>query len=154
MEVLVNPVSLAKEPRFINLTPKKTQFKQQNLIPTTSATYLPLKTTTNGLISSIKFTNCEKFQKIFTEKLLINERPFKIFVKNQTFTVDSTKLSQKSPIFALMCFGQEFENGSRELCREIVDEKSEDISDFLNCLQSPKKISRKILFFVNSFNLF
>uniref|UniRef100_A0A914PLH1 BTB domain-containing protein n=1 Tax=Panagrolaimus davidi TaxID=227884 RepID=A0A914PLH1_9BILA len=32
-----------------------------------------------------------------------------------------------------MCYGREFENG-RELAREIVDEKSNDIAIFLHCL--------------------
>lgn len=144
MEILVSPANLAKEPRFIALTPKKIHFQQTNSISTTSSTPI-----SNLGVSSIKFTNYGKFQKNTLEKF--NERPFKIFVKNQTFTVDSTKLSQKSPIFALMCFGQEFENGHRELCREIVDEKSEDISDFFNCLQSSKKITRKFLCLFNIF---
>ncbi|TMS34737.1 hypothetical protein L596_002269 [Steinernema carpocapsae] len=70
------------------------------------------------------------------------DRPFKLLVKEDTFTVDSEALRRLSPIFALMCFGKDFENG-RELAREIVDEKSADISIFLNCLDDHQKISEQ-----------
>ncbi|CAD5211168.1 unnamed protein product [Bursaphelenchus okinawaensis] len=68
------------------------------------------------------------------------ERPFKLLVKNEVFTVDSKKLSKLSPIFALMCYGRDFEGG-RELAREIVDENSSDIATFLQCLQDHHKIN-------------
>uniref|UniRef100_A0A914S1E8 BTB domain-containing protein n=1 Tax=Parascaris equorum TaxID=6256 RepID=A0A914S1E8_PAREQ len=61
------------------------------------------------------------------------DRPFKLLVKDQTFLIDSASLSKVSPVFAAMLFGKDFENG-RELAREIVDEKSNDISTFLMCL--------------------
>jgi hypothetical protein len=61
------------------------------------------------------------------------ERPFKLLVKNETFFVDSESLSKQSPIFLLMCYGKDFDNG-RELAREIVDETSDDIHTFLRCL--------------------
>ncbi|KAI6196660.1 hypothetical protein M3Y94_01135400 [Aphelenchoides besseyi] len=61
------------------------------------------------------------------------ERPFRIIVRGEVFTVDSTKLRSLSPIFAIMCFGRDFEQG-RELTREIVDEKPESISTFLRCI--------------------
>lgn len=158
MEILVNPVNLAKEPHFVDLkTPKKTQFQNSSIIctPTTSATVSP----SNGISSTFKISNFGTksfktnnfFEKNVSENsVVLHERPFKIFVKNQTFTVDSAKLSKLSPIFAAMCFGQEFENGRRELSREIVDEKSDDIADFLNCLQLPKKITRKIYLMFSS----
>ena len=68
------------------------------------------------------------------------ERPFKLLVKNEVFTIDSEKLRKLSPIFAVMCFGRDFENG-RELAREIVDEKSHDIAVFIKCLQSSGNIN-------------
>uniref|UniRef100_A0A1I8AVE7 BTB domain-containing protein n=1 Tax=Steinernema glaseri TaxID=37863 RepID=A0A1I8AVE7_9BILA len=68
------------------------------------------------------------------------DRPFKLLVKEDIFTVDSEALRRLSPIFALMCFGKDFDNG-RELAREIVDEKSVDISTFLGCLEDHKKIT-------------
>ena len=61
------------------------------------------------------------------------QRPFKLLVKDEVFTIDSEKFSKLSPIFAIMCYGRDFENG-RELAREIVDEKSNDIAIFLQCL--------------------
>uniref|UniRef100_A0A7E4VTF7 BTB domain-containing protein n=1 Tax=Panagrellus redivivus TaxID=6233 RepID=A0A7E4VTF7_PANRE len=67
------------------------------------------------------------------------ERPFKLLVKNEVFTIDSEKLRKLSPIFAIMCYGRDFENG-RELAREIVDEKSHDIATFLNCLHNNSDI--------------
>lgn len=39
-----------------------------------------------------------------------------------------------------MCFGKDFENG-RELVREIVDEKTEDIQTFLNCVDDHSQIN-------------
>jgi len=69
-----------------------------------------------------------------------HDRPFKLMVKHETFTVDSEALRRVSPIFALMCFGKDFENGC-ELAREIVDEKSTDISVFLSCLDDHHKIN-------------
>ncbi|KAK0395051.1 hypothetical protein QR680_001088 [Steinernema hermaphroditum] len=68
------------------------------------------------------------------------DRPFKLLVKEDIFTVDSEVLRRLSPIFALMCFGKDFENG-RELAREIVDEKSVDISTFLSCLEDHQKVT-------------
>uniref|UniRef100_A0A914CAI7 BTB domain-containing protein n=1 Tax=Acrobeloides nanus TaxID=290746 RepID=A0A914CAI7_9BILA len=69
------------------------------------------------------------------------ERPFKLLVKNQVFTVDSEKMRRLSPIFGLMFEnGRDFENG-RELAREIVDEKSDDISTFLRCLYDHNQIN-------------
>lgn len=70
------------------------------------------------------------------------ERPFKLMVKSQVFTVDSEKMRRLSPIFELMCFGRDFEGG-RELAREIVDEKENDIDTFLRCLYDHAKISGK-----------
>src|SRR3569623_1290500 len=71
------------------------------------------------------------------------ERPFKLLVKNQVFTVDSEKMRRLSPIFGLMFEnGRDFENG-RELAREIVDEKSDDISTFLRCLYAHNQINGK-----------
>ena len=61
------------------------------------------------------------------------ERPFKLFVKDEVFTIDSEQFRSLSPIFPIMCYGKDFENG-RELAREIVDEKSNDIAVFLHCL--------------------
>uniref|UniRef100_A0AC34RT92 BTB domain-containing protein n=1 Tax=Panagrolaimus sp. JU765 TaxID=591449 RepID=A0AC34RT92_9BILA len=69
-----------------------------------------------------------------------SERPFKLLVKNEVFTIDSEKLRKLSPIFAVMCFGRDFENG-RELAREIVDEKSNDIAVFLKCLHNKENIN-------------
>lgn len=68
------------------------------------------------------------------------ERPFKLLVKNQVFTIDSEKLGRLSPIFALMCFGRDFENG-REMIREVVDEKCEDIAEFLRCVHDHSLIN-------------
>jgi hypothetical protein len=71
-------------------------------------------------------------------------RPFKLLVKQSTFTIDSNTLRDQSPIFAVMCYGRDFENG-RELEREIVDENVDDISIFVQCLQSsPTTIHRLI----------
>ncbi|VDM24760.1 unnamed protein product [Toxocara canis] len=68
------------------------------------------------------------------------DRPFKLLVRDQTFLIDSASLSKVSPVFAVMMFGKDFENG-RELEREIVDEKSDDISLFLGCLDDAKSIN-------------
>lgn len=68
------------------------------------------------------------------------DRPFKLIVKDQTFLIDSASLSKISPVFAVMLFGKDFENG-HELAREIVDEKSSDISTFLKCLDDPTAIN-------------
>ncbi|VDK42598.1 unnamed protein product [Anisakis simplex] len=75
-------------------------------------------------------------------------RPFKLLVKDQTFLIDSASLSKVSPIFAVMLFGKEFENG-RELSREIVDEKSNDISIFLRCLDEPSCINGMLPHFLS-----
>lgn len=68
------------------------------------------------------------------------ERPFKLLVKNQIFTIDSAKLSELSPVFRTMCFGRDFENG-RELVREVVDENSQDIAIFLHCIHDHSLIN-------------
>lgn len=70
-------------------------------------------------------------------------RPFKLVVKNEVFTVDSEKMRKLSPVFAFMCFGRDFEDG-RELTREIVDEKVDDIATFLLCTHDHRKITGKI----------
>ena len=68
------------------------------------------------------------------------DRPFKLLVKDRTFVIDPASLSKLSPIFATMLFGKDFENG-RELIREIVDEKSADISAFLKCLDDSRALN-------------
>lgn len=70
------------------------------------------------------------------------DRPFKLLVKDRTFVIDPKNLSKLSPVFAVMLFGKDFENG-RELVREIVDEKSADISTFLKCLDDPRAMNAK-----------
>lgn len=76
--------------------------------------------------------NCSSKTKYYS--CFLSKNPFKCF------TVDSEKMRQLSPIFELMCFGRDFENG-RELAREIVDEKSDDISTFLRCLYDHDQIN-------------
>lgn len=71
-----------------------------------------------------------------------SQRPFKLLVKNQVFTIDSEKLSQLSPVFRTMCFGRDFENG-RELVREVVDENSNDMAIFLHCVHDHSLINGK-----------
>lgn len=73
-----------------------------------------------------------------------SSRPFKLLVKNQVFTIDAERFGQLSPVFALMCFGRDFENG-RELIREVVDENTEDIATFLHCVHDHSLITGKIL---------
>ncbi|KAI6184350.1 BTB and MATH domain-containing protein 39 [Aphelenchoides bicaudatus] len=67
------------------------------------------------------------------------ERPFKLLVKNQVFVIDAEKFGKLSPVFNFMCFGKDFDN--RELIREVVDEKAENISEFLQCIHNHAKIN-------------
>lgn len=71
------------------------------------------------------------------------ERPFKIIVQNKTILINSENLRKLSPVFSVMCYGKDFENG-RELSREIVDEKSEDVMVFLEAITHPRVISGQL----------
>jgi len=64
-------------------------------------------------------------------------KKFRIIVKQRSFEVDPVRMSRLSPIFAAVC---RIGNGME---REIVDEKAEDISTFLQCIDSTKKIDRE-----------
>ncbi|CAI4229656.1 unnamed protein product [Auanema sp. JU1783] len=68
------------------------------------------------------------------------DRPFKILVQNQVFLIDSEYMKKMSPVFSVMCYGKDFENG-RELSREIVDEKCSDIDVFLRAVNDPSVIN-------------
>lgn len=71
-------------------------------------------------------------------------RPFKLLVKNSTFYIDASSLREQSPIFAVMCYGKDFDNG-REWEREIVDENVDDISIFVKCLKSTQSNRHHII---------
>ncbi|VDN55489.1 unnamed protein product [Dracunculus medinensis] len=63
-----------------------------------------------------------------------SHRSFKLLVRDEIFLIDAEWLSKLSPIFAKILEEKDFENG--ELLREIVDESSADIADFLQCLKN------------------
>lgn len=74
-----------------------------------------------------------------------SHRSFKLLVRDEIFLIDAEWLSKLSPIFAKILEEKDFENG--ELLREIVDESSADIADFLQCLKNFCNINSEFIFF-------
>ncbi|CAJ0604710.1 unnamed protein product [Cylicocyclus nassatus] len=68
------------------------------------------------------------------------DRPFRIHVQDRTFLIDAESMRKISPVFSVMCYGKDFEGG-RELSRDIVDEKCDDIDVFLRAVHDNSVIS-------------
>ncbi|KHJ92689.1 hypothetical protein OESDEN_07418 [Oesophagostomum dentatum] len=68
------------------------------------------------------------------------DRPFRIHVQDRVFLIDAESMRKISPVFSVMCYGKDFEGG-RELSREIVDEKCDDIDIFLRAVHDNSVIN-------------
>ncbi|KJH40313.1 hypothetical protein DICVIV_13747 [Dictyocaulus viviparus] len=72
-------------------------------------------------------------------------RPFRLHVQDRTFVIDAECMRKISPVFSAMCYGKDFEGG-RELSREIVDEKCDDIDVFLRNIYAQRKSVSRFMF--------